>query len=190
MPDLRSALTALLLVTVLAGCSDDTSSTATATGGTASTNTTPTPTSGEPSPATSSEPEDPGEVIPDGNYAKTVTVAEAKERGITDRGFLSDEFGEDGETSYVFKFAGDRWTIFVGNEVPEPGDGGTLAYDAKDKIAITSESEGCPGCVYGYDWSLVGDELTLKLVGHESTDTPEGVVMVRFVTEGVFTRQP
>ena len=54
---------------------------------------------------------------------------------------------------------------------------------------MTSESDGCPGCVYTYDWSLVGDELTLTLVGHESTDTPEDVVIVRFVTEGAFTRQ-
>ena len=108
--------------------------------------------------------------------------------GITDKGFLS-QLGEDGTTSFVYKFQGDRWTEFVVEEVPEPGDLGTLEYDAKDDVVMTSESDGCPGCVYTYDWSLVGDELTLRLVGHESTDTPEDVVIVRFVTEGAFTRQ-
>ena len=39
---------------------------------------------------------------------------------------------------------------------------------------MTSASDGCPGCVYTYDWALVGDELTLTLVGHESTDSPRG----------------
>lgn len=182
MPDLRSALTALLLVTVLASCSDDPS--ATATRRTASTTTTPS----ELSPATSSEPAQPGEAIPDGSYAKTVTVAEAKEMGITDQGFLN-QFGKDGRTTLVLKIAGDRWTHFTVEGVPEPGDLGTITYDAKDKIAMTSESDGCPGCVYTYDWSLVGDDLTLSLVGHESTDTPEYVVIVRLVTEGAFTRQ-
>lgn len=182
MPDLRSALTALLLVTILVGCSDDTSSTAT------DGSTSPTTTPNDPSPA-SSEPEKPGEAIPDGSYAKTVTVAEAREMGITDQGFLN-QFGKDGRTTYVLKFAGDRWTHFTVEGVPEPGDLGTLAYDARDKVAMTSESDGCPGCVGTYDWSLVGDHLILKLVGHESTDTPEGVVIAGFVTEGVFTRQP
>lgn len=181
MPDLRSALTAVMLVTVLAGCSDDTTSTA--TGG----STSPTTTPNDPSPA-SSEPEKPGEAIPDGSYAKTVTVAEAKEKGITDRGFLN-QFGKDGRTTLVLKIAGDRWTHFTVERVPEPGDLGTLTYDAKDKVAMTSESDGCPGCVYTYDWSTSGDELSLSLFGHESTDTPEDVVIVRFVTEGAFTRQ-
>ena len=54
---------------------------------------------------------------------------------------------------------------------------------------MTSASDGCPGCVYTYDWSLDGEELTLTLVGHDSTDSPEDVVIVRFVTEGAFTRQ-
>ena len=108
--------------------------------------------------------------------------------GITDQSFLS-ELGKDGKTTYVLKFTGDRWTQFVVEEVPELGDLGTLAYDAKGNVAMTSASDGCPGCVGIYDWSLVGDELTLKLVGHDSTDTPEEVVIARFVTEGAFTRQ-
>ena len=159
---LRPTVLALLLGTVLAGCSSDTTS--------------------------SDVSADPGGPIPDGSYAKTVTVAQAKAMGITDQRFL-DQLGPDGKTTFVFKFQGDRWTEFVVEDVPEPGDGGTLVYDAKNDIAMTSASDGCPGCVYTYTWALAEDELTLTLVGHESTDTPADVVIVRFVTEGAFTRQ-
>jgi len=172
MLNLRPAVLALLLGTVLFGCSDDTSSTA----------------PGEPSSAAGSEPANTSEAIPDGSYAKTATLAEAKAMGITDQSFRS-ELGKDGKTTYVLKFRGDRWTHFVVEEVPEPGDLGTLAYDAKGNVVMTSASDGCPGCVNTYDWSLVGDELTLKLVGHQSADTPEEEAIDRFVTEGAFTRQ-
>ena len=47
-----------------------------------------------------------GEVIPDGTYAKTVTVADAKALGITDEEFLRNNFGEDGTTTFTYKFAG------------------------------------------------------------------------------------
>ena len=180
MRSLRSTVLALLIGSVLVGCSDD--PTSTTTDASAST-TTPS----EPSSATGSQPANAAEAIPDGNYAKTVTVAQAKSMGITDQGFLK-ELGKDGKTTYVIKFAGDRWTIFVVEGAPEPGDLGTLAYDPNANVVMTSESEGCD-CIYAYDWSLVGDQLTLELVGHDSTDTPEGVVIVRFVTEGTFTRQ-
>jgi hypothetical protein len=180
MRDLRPIVLVLLIGTVLVGCSDNSQSKA--TGGSASL----PATSGGPSTAAGSTSADTG--IPDGNYAKTVTVAQAKAMGIKDQHFL-DQLGADGTTTFVFKFAGTRWTEFVVEEVPEPGDGGTLKYDANKDVVMTSESEGCPGCVYTYDWSLGGDQLTLRLVGHDSTDTPEDVVIVRFVTEGAFARQ-
>ena len=111
--------------------------------------------------------------------------------GITDKEFLRNNFGEDGKTTFVYKFAGDRWTLFVtpGGGAPEPGDGGPLTYDEQGDVVLTSESDGCRGCVYIYDWQLDGDVLTLTIVGHESSDGPEGLVVVRFVTEGVFMRQ-
>ncbi len=173
MRDLRRTVLALLLLAALAACGDDSS---------VGKATVEEPTSADGAAAA-------GQVIPDGSYAKTVTVAEAKAMGITDQSFLR-QLGEDETTSFVYKFQGDRWTQFVVEEVPEPGDGGPLEYDAKDDVVMTSESDGCPGCVYTYDWSLIGDKLTLALVGHESTDSPEDVVIVRFVTEGAFTRQP
>jgi hypothetical protein len=169
MRDPRPTALALLLLAALAGCGDDN----------------PAPTT----PAVSSETADAAAVIPDGSYAKTVTVDQAKAMGITDKSFLR-QLGKDETTSFVYKFQGDRWTQFVVEGAPEPGDLGPLEYDANDDVVMTSESDGCPGCVYSYDWSLDGDQLTLTLVGHDSTDTPEDVVIVRFITEGTFTRQP
>lgn len=168
MRDPRPTALALLLLAVLAGCGDDSSASTT--------------------PAASPETADATAAIPDGSYGKTVTVKQARALGITDKYFLG-QLGEDETTSFVYKFQGDRWTQFVVEQVAEPGEGGTLEYDADDDVVMTSQSDGCPGCIYSFAWSLVGDELTMTLVGHESTDTPEDMVIVRFVTEGVFTRQ-
>jgi len=173
MRDLRPPLLALLLGAALVGCRDDTAPTTTAPDAASST----------------AEPVETSEVIPDGSYAKTATLAVAHAMGITDQAFLR-ALGDDGETSYVFKFAGDRWTVFVVEDVAEPGDYGTLEYDEEGLVSMTSESDGCPGCVGTYDWSLAGDELSLSIVGHESTDTPAEALTARFVTEGTFTRQP
>ena len=54
---------------------------------------------------------------------------------------------------------------------------------------VVSESSGCPGCVASYHWQVTGGRLSLALVGHESTGGPEDVAVVRFVTEGDFSRQ-
>lgn len=139
---------------------------------------------------TTSGPASPDDPIPDGTYSKVVTTAEARAAGVTDPDFLR-ELGQDGETTYAFKFAGKRWTIFIIEDgaAPEPGDLGTLEYEDKGEVAMTSESTGCPRCVGIYDWRLTNDRLSLTLVGHESTDDPEDVAQVRFVTEGAFTRQ-
>ena len=113
MTDLRLTSLALLLVAPLVACSDDSPSTIGATRGSASASTIgSSSTTDDPAPA------DPGEVIPDGSYAKTATLAEARGLGIRDKGFLHT-LGEDGETSYVFKFQGDRWTQFVVEDAPE-----------------------------------------------------------------------
>jgi hypothetical protein len=162
---------ALLLAAVLAACGSDDSS-----------KSDPAQPKESPTAAQASN----GETIPDGSYAKTVTVADAEEAGITDQGFLGSNFGDDGSSTFTFKFGGDRWTQFVApsDGAPEPGDLGSLTYDGNGDVVMTSESEGCPGCTFVYDWQLDGDELTLTIVEPESSDP-----IVRFVTEGQFVRQ-
>ena len=166
-------LAVLLLEALLAGCGTDESSTA------------------EPGKSATSTPTGTGETIPDGSYAKSITVAGAKKVGIADQGYLQENFNEHRPTIITFKIAGDTWTQFVtpGGGAPEPGDVGTLTYDAHRNAVLTSESDGCPGCVYVYKWQLEGPHLTLTIVGHESSEGPAGLVITRFVTAGVFTRQ-
>lgn len=165
---------ALLLAAALTGCGNDESSTTDPAGPTKSATAAQTGSGGS---------------IPDGTYAKSVTVTDAKAAGIEDEGFLSGNFGEGGSTTFTFKLDGDRWTLFVtlGDGGPEPGDIGSLTYDEEGNAVMSSESEGCPGCIYVYDWQVDGDELTLTIVEHDSSGGPEGLAIVRFVTEGTFT---
>ncbi len=176
MHHLRLIIVSLLLETLLIGCGDDDSQTA---------------GSGEPASSSASVPASSAPTIPDGIYAKSVTVADAEAVGITDEEFLSNNFGEDGETTLSYKFGDDRWTEFVAPSggAPQPGDGGPMTYDQHGNVVLTSESDGCGACVYTYAWQLDADALTLTIVGHESSDGPEDLVLVSFVTAGVFTRQ-
>jgi hypothetical protein len=176
MRHLHIFLVVLLLEALLVGCGGDDSQTATPADSTVS---------------ASSAPARSGTTIPDGAYAKPVTVAEAKAMSITDEEFLHNNFGDDGTTTFTYKFADDRWTLFVtpGGGAPEPGDGGPLTYDEEGNAVLTSESEGCGACVYIFDWQLDDSKLTLTMVGHDSSDGPEDMVAVRFVTEGVYLRQ-
>ncbi len=167
-------LVALLLEALLVGCGDDDSQTA---------------TPAQPANSATSAPASSAATIPDGDYARSVTVADARAIGITDEEFLSNNFGEDGSTTLTYKFGDDRWTLFVtpGGGAPEPGDGGPMTYDEQGNAVLTSESDGCGACIYIYDWQLDGNALTLTIVGHESSDGPEDLALVRFVTEGVYT---
>ena len=64
-----------------------------------------------------------------------------------------------------------------------------MTYDEQGNAVLTSESDGCGACVYTFDWQLDDTKLTLTMVGHDSSDGPEDLVAVRFVTEGVYLRQ-
>ena len=184
MRHLKVTLAALLLTPLLAGCSDGSA----APSSVDRSEPTTSPSTG---PAATSTPTYPGETIPDGTFSKTVTRADAQALGIREKELLRSELGGDGEVTYTYRFAGDRWTLFGDYDgVPEVGDLGTLTYDSEGKVALTSEGEGCPGCVYTYEWRLNGNQLSMTLVGHDSTDRPDDLLAVRFVTEGSYTRQP
>jgi hypothetical protein len=107
---------------------------------------------------------------------------------------VAQEFlGPDGETTFTLRFSGDGWSqLQTADAGPEVGDFGSLAYDAEGNLVTTSENEGCPGCTYTYEWQLDDDddELTLTLVGNDSPDTPEDLLITRLVTEGTYVMEP
>lgn len=178
------ALATLLIATLLAGCSGDDRAAR------ASENRfSPTTSSSATEPAAASTPTSSGKTIPDGTYEKTVTRADTRRLGLP-KDKAAEALDKDGEVAYSYRFAGDRWTLIgTYDGVPEVGDLGTLVYD-EDTVALTSESDGCPGCVYTYDWQLSGEQLSMTIVGHDSTDGPEDLLVVRLVTEGAYTRTP
>jgi len=186
MRSTQIALATLLVAPVLAGCrgdgpparaSENPSSPATSSTAPATPASTPTPVHA-------------GETIPGGTYARTVTRADTRRLGLP-KDKSAEVLDKDGEVAYSYRFAGDRWTLFgTYDGVPEVGDLGTLTYDDEGNVAMTSASDGCPGCVYTYDWQLNGKQLNMTIVGHDSTDGPEDLLVVRLVTEGTYTRQP
>lgn len=178
------ALATLLIAPLLPACSGDDRAARASESRSSS-----TPLSSATEPAAASTPTSTGETIPDGTYAKTVTRADTRRLGLP-RDKVAEVLDKDGEVAYSYRFAADRWTLIgTYDGVPEIGDLGTLVYD-EDTVALTSESDGCPGCVYTYDWQLNGKQLNMTIVGHDSTDGPEDLLVVRLVTEGAYTRTP
>jgi hypothetical protein len=126
-----------------------------------------------------------GPRIPDGSWSKVATAAEARRRGL-DGPDVREVLGSDGRLPITWRLAGDRWTILVTEDdgLPVRGDEGTLQYDSQGGLVTVSESEGCPGCVGKFTWTLVGDALTLTFApGSTSTKDDD-----RLVTEGTFRR--
>jgi hypothetical protein len=175
----------LLIAVLLAGCSGD-GHEARASENPSSTTT----SSSSAESSTASTPSFTGKTIPDGTYVKTVTRADTRSHGLP-KDKAAEVLDEDGEAEYSYQFAGDRWTLLgTYDGVPDVGDLGTLTYDTEGNVALTSESDGCPGCVYTYDWKLNGKQLSMTIVGHDSTDGPEDLLVVRLVSSGDYTRQP
>ena len=93
------------------------------------------------------------------------------------------ELGRDGELPVLLQVIGDFWSITVTDDsgATDVGDLGSLTYEDDDRVVMTSDSEGCPGCVLTVTWSLEGDRLTLVMTP-DTTATP----LERLVLEGVF----
>lgn len=141
------------------------------------------------SPTDRTSPEWSGEVIPDGTYTKTRTLADARRLGIPKKRGV--EFvGEDGELHVEMRIAGDSWAQFADDDGPMSlGDEGTATYDAEGSWVTTSNSSGCPGCVATFEWSMKGDRLTLRLLDTTEAGDPVELLLGRLVTEGTWTRQ-
>lgn len=106
--------------------------------------------------------------FPVGTYVATATREQALAKGFDDA-LIAELYGPDGSVIIKLKFLDGRWTQFVNDEgqPPEPGDLGT--YRSVDGLLeMTSESQGCPGCVGLVDWVLDADTLSVRFAedGH------------------------
>lgn len=112
--------------------------------------------------------------IPDGRYARTVTAADAEGVDLPPEQ-VEDFLGRDGELPMVLEFDGSNVKHYVTNDagVEELGDLGTLDYPEDGQFVLTSESTGCPGCVYTHGWTLEGAQLTLA----PPADDPEALFL-------------
>ena len=130
-----------------------------------------------------------GDVIPDGTYSKTATIADAKALGVP-KGAATETFGRNGKLPLEFKIADDRYVHLVeADGAMVVGDEGTATYDPDGNWVTTSESTGCPGCVTTYGWSLEGDRLRLRMLEGTGTGDPVDVLIGRLVTEGEWTQK-
>lgn len=130
-----------------------------------------------------------GKTIPDGTYAKTDTMADARRLGLP-RDVASEILGRDGAFRVELKIAGDNWVQFseeAGAMVV--GDEGTATYDGDGNWVTTSDSFGCPGCVTTVAWTFKGQRLTTKIVDGQGTGDPVDALIGRLVMEGEWTRQ-
>lgn len=143
--------------------------------------------------ATSTAPPSPawtGDVIPDGTYTKSETMADALALGIT-RKAARQYFGRDDTFRLMLKIDGDNFAQFSDDdgETMAQGDGGTFTYDADGNWVATSASTGCPRCVATVDWSFKGDRLTLTLLDSTEGGDPVNLLVSRLVIEGEWTRR-
>jgi hypothetical protein len=185
MRRVHTATVLAAIVALLAACGQDTSSSE--AGADATPPTTTTSSGGSrvdtPGPAWT------GEVIPDGTYGKSATIAEAKRLGL-EKDVAAEILGEDGSQRLEIKIAGDRYVHFVEEDAAMVvGDEGTATYDADGNWVATSESTGCPGCVLTFGWSLNGGRLTLTMLDTTEAGDPVDVLVSRLVTEGEWAQK-
>jgi hypothetical protein len=119
--------------------------------------------------------------IPNGTYEATGTRKEALAKGFSNKE-IDAAYGADGKQPFIFVFdAGTFLNFVVGDDgVKELGAKGTYTATGK-RLIVTSESEGCFGCVYTYRWSFDGKVLSLKLLS--SSTGPADFRDVRLVSE-------
>jgi hypothetical protein len=119
-----------------------------------------------------------GDGVPDSSWTKELTAAQGRDAGMSklDLGY---HFGSDGRFPLTLRFLDETWSITVTNDsgIDEVGDVGTIVYDDKGRLEMTSESEGCSGCVATLGWRITGDVLTLKPVELPTDDPLERLIM-------------
>jgi hypothetical protein len=128
-----------------------------------------------------------GDTIPEGTYAKTATLADARRLGLP-KDKIAEVLGPDGEFNALLKIVDDNWAQF-GDESGDMaiGDGGASTYDADGHWLATS-GEGS-GPVQTFEWTLNGNQLTLTMLDNTEVGSPADLLVARLVMEGTYTRQ-
>jgi hypothetical protein len=116
---------------------------------------------------------------PDGTWVRTVTRAQARDAGVA-RSWIREELGADGRLLVVLVIAGDRYAqagsyreVAIGI-----GDSGAVSYDRQDRMVLTSESPGCPGCEARLSWRVEGDTLVLDRAGGPTMAADERLMVL------------
>ena len=119
--------------------------------------------------------------IPNGTYKTTATRKEALAKGFTNKE-IDHWYGPDGKQPLTIVLDNGTFEMNVEDDdgVVEVGAKGTYTATKNQWIA-TSESPGCPGCVYTYRWSFDGKVLSLRLTNGSAG--PKDSRLARLVTE-------
>lgn len=123
----------------------------------------PVPTTPTPSATPSATPgATPGATVPDADWRRTVTRSEARALGVG-ADFLRDNFGDADRLPLVLSLDG----AFYSQSGRYPGgwsvgDRGTVSYDARGRLVLTSTGFACSGCTVAVAWRIVGGDLRLE----------------------------
>jgi hypothetical protein len=101
-------------------------------------------------------------VIPASNWRKVVTRDELVAAG-ADRAFLREHLGPARQMPVLLALSQDVFSQsarYAGGW--SGGDAGTVSYDDKGRLVLTSSSTGCFGCVFTLDWRLEPSGLHLS----------------------------
>jgi len=127
-----------------------------------------------------------GPTLPDSSWSRELTAEQVRRAGMPNAD-IRLHFGPDGWLPLTLQFVDDTWSTSLTNDsgVDETGDVGTLEYDDRGRMWMTSNSEGCPGCVSTMAWTIRGDGLSLEPAGA----LPGGDPLERLIMGGTWTRE-
>lgn len=102
--------------------------------------------------------------LPDSTWRKVVTTRDALAAGVS-RARVRDDIGPDGRLPLELRLAGDTFTqtgLYSG-PAWEVGDSGTIAYDGRGRLVVTSEQcAECPALTLS--WRVVRGRLEVTRV--------------------------
>ena len=124
-----------------------------------------------------------GPTIPEGRWARDITVAELNDHGYFPTQVLRSNFLDDGEGRFHLEFAGTKFYVFIEDDNGSLvlGDQGDVSYDALGRWVQNLN--------LAVEWSLEGDTLTTRNVAPvDGVRLTEASPDERLVLEGIWRR--